>query len=124
MVRYQLYGAGRTWTEEYGSADNEDDFRALYAYSPYHHVKQGVAYPSVLLASADSDDRVEPMHARKMGAALQAASSGGGAGPSSDRKELGTQRGRSAERVWVAQYADRYAFALAEIKKQGSSMGF
>src|SRR5207237_10076406 len=57
--------------------DNEADFRWLYAYSPYHHVKTGTAYPAVLVASSDSDDRVDPLHARKMTAALQAASTGG-----------------------------------------------
>src|SRR3569623_508025 len=48
MLRYHLFGSGKTWSEEYGSADDAEDFRALYAYSPYHHVSAGVAYPSVL----------------------------------------------------------------------------
>ena len=77
MVRYHRFGSGRTWVSEYGSADKKDDFGWLYAYSPYHHVKAGTAYPSVLMASADSDDRVDPLHARKMTAALQAATTGG-----------------------------------------------
>jgi prolyl oligopeptidase len=77
MVRYHRFGSGRTWVSEYGSADNRDDFGWLYAYSPYHHVQSGTAYPAVLMASSDSDDRVDPMHARKMTALLQAASTGG-----------------------------------------------
>ena len=77
MVRYHRFGSGRTWVSEYGSADNEADFRWLYAYSPYHHVTAGTAYPAVLMASSDTDDRVDPLHARKMTAALQAASTGG-----------------------------------------------
>src|SRR5207302_8781827 len=77
MVRYHRFGSGRTWVSEYGSADNEADFRWLYAYSPYHHVTAGTPYPAVLMASSDSDDRVDPLHARKMTAALQAASTGG-----------------------------------------------
>jgi prolyl oligopeptidase len=77
MVRYHRFGSGRTWVSEYGSADNRDDFGWLYAYSPYHHVKSGTAYPAVLMASSDSDDRVDPLHARKMTALLQAASTGG-----------------------------------------------
>ena len=77
MVRYHRFGSGRTWVSEYGSADKKEDFGWLYAYSPYHHVKAGTAYPAVLMASADSDDRVDPLHARKMTAALQAASAGG-----------------------------------------------
>ena len=77
MVRYHLFGSGRTWISEYGSADDEADFRTLHAYSPYHHVTPGTRYPSVLLDSADSDDRVDPLHARKMAAELQADSTGG-----------------------------------------------
>src|ERR1043165_5750677 len=77
MVRYHLFGSGKTWIEEYGSAESAEDFRALFAYSPYHHVRPGTRYPSVLVLSADSDDRVDPMHARKFAAALQQATSGG-----------------------------------------------
>ncbi|HSQ62833.1 MAG TPA: prolyl oligopeptidase family serine peptidase, partial [Polyangiaceae bacterium] len=77
MLRYHLYGSGKTWMEEYGSADDPDDFKALYAYSPYQRVTPGTKYPAVLLLSADSDDRVDPMHARKFAAELQADSAGG-----------------------------------------------
>ena len=77
MVRYHRFGNGPAWVSEYGSADNEADFRWLYAYSPYHHVTAGTAYPAVLMSSSDSDDRVDPLHARKMTAALQAATTGG-----------------------------------------------
>jgi prolyl oligopeptidase len=77
MVRYHRFGSGPAWVSEYGSADNAADFRWLYAYSPYHHLTAGTAYPAVLMASSDSDDRVDPLHARKMTAALQAASTGG-----------------------------------------------
>lgn len=73
MLRYHLFLIARLWIPEYGSADNEDEFRWLQAYSPYHHVKDGVRYPAVLLATAESDTRVHPMHARKMTARLQAA---------------------------------------------------
>ena len=107
-------------SSEYGSSDNDDDFRALLAYSPYHHVEPGVAYPSVAPQSADSDDRVDPMHARKFAAALQADSTGG---PVLLRIEKHSGHGGAdLMRAWVEQSADRYAFALAEIKKQGSAM--
>ena len=53
MVRYHRFGSGRTWVSEYGSADNEADFRWLYAYSPYHHVTPGTAYPAVLMSSSE-----------------------------------------------------------------------
>jgi prolyl oligopeptidase len=73
MIRFPLYGGGKTWMTEYGSPDNEAQFKALYDYSPYHHVKPGTKYPSVLFCTPQNDDRVAPMHAFKMTAALQAA---------------------------------------------------
>jgi prolyl oligopeptidase len=72
MIRYPLFGSGKTWEPEYGSPENEEQFKALYAYSPYHHVQPGVKYPALLMCSADSDDRVDPMHARKFLAKMQA----------------------------------------------------
>jgi prolyl oligopeptidase len=75
MLRYHRFLIARLWIPEYGSADDPAQFRWLRAYSPYHHVRQGVAYPAVLLATAESDTRVDPMHARKMAARLQAATS-------------------------------------------------
>ncbi|MBI3624549.1 MAG: S9 family peptidase, partial [Candidatus Rokubacteria bacterium] len=75
MLRYQNYQIARLWIPEYGSAESADAFRWLYAFSPYHHVKPGTAYPAVLISTADSDSRVDPMHARKMAARLQAATS-------------------------------------------------
>jgi prolyl oligopeptidase len=74
MVRFHRFGSGQTWTREYGNPDQAADFEWLYAYSPYHHVTAGTAYPPLLMMSADSDDRVDPMHARKFVAAVQAAS--------------------------------------------------
>jgi prolyl oligopeptidase len=113
MVRYHRFGSGRTWVSEYGSADNKDDFGWLYAYSPYHHVKAGTAYPAVLMASADSDDRVDPLHARKMTAALQAASSGG---PVLLRVEANAGHG-GADLVssGVAKAVDVYAFLFDQL---------
>ena len=75
MLRYHRFLIARLWIPEYGSADDAEQFGWLRAYSPYHHVKPGVAYPAVLLATAESDTRVDPMHARKMAARLQAATS-------------------------------------------------
>jgi prolyl oligopeptidase len=74
MLRYHLYGSGKTWVPEYGSAENPEQFEALYRYSPYRvAVDAGPrAYPAVLFDSADHDDRVDPMHARKLAAVLQA----------------------------------------------------
>jgi prolyl oligopeptidase len=73
MVRYEKFGLGQTWNVEYGSADDPEQFEWLYAYSPYHHVRDGVAYPATLFTVFESDTRVDPLHARKMCAALQHA---------------------------------------------------
>jgi prolyl oligopeptidase len=73
MVRYERFGLGQTWNVEYGSADDPEQFAWLYAYSPYHRVRAGVTYPAVLFTTFDSDTRVDPLHARKMCAALQCA---------------------------------------------------
>ena len=77
MLRYHRFLIARLWIPEYGSPDEPAEFAWLRAYSPYHHVRPGTAYPAVLLATAESDTRVAPMHARKMAARLQAATSSG-----------------------------------------------
>jgi prolyl oligopeptidase len=77
MLRYHLFLIARLWIPEYGSAEDPAQFAWLRAYSPYHQVRDGAAYPAVLLATAESDTRVDPMHARKMTARLQAATSSG-----------------------------------------------
>ena len=73
MLRYQNFEFGRLWTTEYGSADNEADYKYLRAYSPYQNVKQGTKYPAIMFFSGDNDTRVDPLHARKMTAEMQAA---------------------------------------------------
>ncbi|HUR77033.1 MAG TPA: prolyl oligopeptidase family serine peptidase [Acidimicrobiales bacterium] len=75
MLRYEKFGLGITWNDEYGKADDPTEFQWLYGYSPVHHVREGVAYPSVLFTSFDNDGRTDVMHPRKMCAALQHATS-------------------------------------------------
>ncbi len=75
MLRYQKFQIARLWIPEYGDPEKENEFQWLYGYSPYHKVKDGTKYPSVLLMTAESDTRVDPMHARKMAARLQQATS-------------------------------------------------
>ena len=75
MVRYQRFGLGVTWTEEYGDADDPEQLGWLLGYSPYHRVVAGTAYPAVLFTVFEGDTRVDPLHARKLAAALQAATS-------------------------------------------------
>lgn len=71
MVRYEHFALGALWNVEYGTADDPQHLGWLLAYSPYHHVREGVAYPATLFTVFDGDTRVDPMHARKMCAALQ-----------------------------------------------------
>jgi prolyl oligopeptidase len=74
MLRYHKFRIARLWIPEYGDPDDPKAFRWLKAYSPYHNVKPGTAYPAMLITAAESDTRVDPLHARKMTALLQAAS--------------------------------------------------
>ncbi len=77
MLRYQNFQIAKLWIPEYGSADDPKQFEWLYAYSPYHHVKPGQEYPAILFMTADTDTRVDPMHAKKMAALLQAEAKNG-----------------------------------------------
>ena len=113
MVRYHRFGSGRTWTSEYGTADDEAGFRALYAYSPYHRLTRR-PYPAVLFLSADHDDRVDPLHARKMAAALQAATTS--PAPVLLRVERNAGHGGAdLIRQTVELSADTYAFLMREV---------
>lgn len=73
MLRYQKFLEGPYWVSEYGRSEDPDQFKYLYAYSPYHHVLAGTKYPATLFITGDGDTRVAPLHARKMAALLQAA---------------------------------------------------
>jgi prolyl oligopeptidase len=72
MIRYHRFMVARFWVPEYGSSEDPDQFKWIYAYSPYQHVVKGTRYPAVLFISGDSDTRVAPLHARKMAAMMQA----------------------------------------------------
>jgi prolyl oligopeptidase len=75
MIRYERFGLGVTWNEEYGTVEDPEQFGWLLAYSPYHHVHEGTAYPATLFTVFDGDTRVDPLHGRKLAAALQHATS-------------------------------------------------
>jgi prolyl oligopeptidase len=77
MLRYQNFQIAKLWVPEYGSSEDPKQFDWLYAYSPYHHVKQGAEYPAILFMTADTDTRVDPMHAKKMAALMQAEAANG-----------------------------------------------
>jgi len=77
MLRYQNFLVARYWIPEYGSAESADEFKYIYAYSPYQHIKPGTKYPAVMFVTGDSDTRVAPLHARKMAALMQASAAPG-----------------------------------------------
>jgi prolyl oligopeptidase len=114
MVRYTKFGSGSTWIPEYGDPDVAEDFAFLHAYSPYHHVKQGVKYPALLMLSADSDDRVDPMHARKFVAAIQHASSSGHPAILRIEKNAG-HGGADMRKADVEEDADTFAFLMDQL---------
>jgi len=108
MVRYERFGLGASWRGEYGSAEDPTQLSWLLGYSPYHHVRSDVDYPAVLFTSFGGDSRVDPLHARKMCAALQWASTGGR--PVLLRHEDGVGHARQATSGAVALAADMLAF--------------
>ena len=111
MVRYEKFGLGATWNVEYGSADDPEQLAWLLSYSPVHHVREGVDYPATLFTVFDGDTRVDPMHARKMAAMLQAC-----AADQDERPVLLHQEGRAGHGVGkpvgkrAAEQADVLAF--------------
>lgn len=114
MLRFQRFTAGRFWTGDYGSSDNADEFRALYAYSPYHNLKKGTVYPPTLITTADHDDRVVPGHSFKFAAAMQEDQ----AGPAPVLIRVETRAGHGAGKPITKQIeetADQYAFLLANL---------
>ncbi|MFF3837653.1 prolyl oligopeptidase family protein [Streptomyces sp. NPDC001930] len=113
MVRYELSGLGPSWTPEYGSAQDPERLPVLLGYSPYHRVAPGTAYPAVLLTAADGDTRTDPLHARKMCAALQHATSG--PGPVLLRLEHGVGHGDRAASRAAALQAECLAFLASHV---------
>jgi prolyl oligopeptidase len=114
MIRYHRLQIARLWIPEYGSPDEAKDFAWLYAYSPYHHVQKGVAYPATLVFSAESDTRVDPMHARKFAARLQAATSSKAPIFLRIEGKAGHGAGKPVAKV-IAQYADEFSFLFSEL---------
>jgi prolyl oligopeptidase len=117
MVRYHLFGSGRTWIPEYGSSEDPKIFPAILAYSPYHRVVPGTRYPALLMLGADSDDRVDPMHARKFVAAVQHAIEGvEGSRRAMFRLEKNAGHGGGdLVKQSVQTFADQFAFLASEL---------
>jgi prolyl oligopeptidase len=113
MLRYQNFPVGSFWKTEYGSAEKERQFDYLLKYSPYHNVKAGTAYPAVLFFTGESDTRVNPLHARKMAALLQSASSSGRPILLHDSLANGHSAGMGVEQQ-IEDDADQLAFLWIE----------
>jgi prolyl oligopeptidase len=114
MVRYEEFSLGRTWNDEYGTAADPEELGWLLSYSPYHHVRDGVPYPAVLFTVFDSDTRVDPLHARKMCAALQHATTGDPrTRPVLIRRETDVGHGARSVSRTVALAVDQLSFLAA-----------
>jgi prolyl oligopeptidase len=113
MVRYENFGLGSLWHGEYGTAVDPEQFGWLYAYSPYHHVTDGVEYPAVAFTVFDGDSRVDPLHARKLCAALQHATAS--SRPVVIRREQNVGHATRAVSRTVDLAADRLAFFTAQL---------
>jgi len=111
MLRFHKFTIGWAWCEEYGSSDNENEFEALYAYSPLHNLKPGTAYPATMVTTADHDDRVVPAHSFKFTAALQAAHQGDAPVMIRIETKAGHGAGKPTAKV-IEEIADRWAFLV------------
>jgi prolyl oligopeptidase len=108
MLRYHKFTVGWGWAVEYGSSDDEKNFKNLYSYSPLHNIKQGVSYPATLVTSADHDDRVVPAHSFKFIATLQEKQKG--KNPVLIRIETRSGHGSSNTTKMIDELTDRFSF--------------
>jgi prolyl oligopeptidase len=127
MLHYQDFQIAKLWIPEYGSAENPEQFKWLYAYSPYHHVKAGVSYPAILFMTADTDTRVDPMHAKKMAALMQAEAKNGASHERPILLRIETKAGHGAGKPvtkQIEEFTDVYSFLFWQLGvKETSSVG-
>jgi prolyl oligopeptidase len=118
MLHYQNFQIAKLWVPEYGSAENADQFKWLYAYSPYHHVKAGEEYPAILFMTADTDTRVDPMHAKKMAALMQAEAKNGASKTRPILLRIETKAGHGAGKPvtkQIEEFTDVYSFLFWQL---------
>ncbi len=118
MLRYQNFQIAKLWIPEYGSAEDPKQFDWLYAYSPYHHVKAGAEYPAILFMTADTDTRVDPMHAKKMAALMQAEAKNGASKERPILLRIETKAGHGAGKPVTKQIeegTDTYSFLFWQL---------
>ncbi len=111
MLRFHKFTIGWAWCSEYGSPDNEEDFKTLYSYSPLHNLKSGTKYPATLITTADHDDRVVPAHSFKFAAALQEAHEGDNPVLIHIETKAGHGAGKPTTKI-IEEIADKWAFLL------------
>jgi prolyl oligopeptidase len=118
MIHYQDFQIAKLWIPEYGTAEKADDFKWLYAYSPYHHVKPGAEYPAVLFMTADTDTRVDPMHAKKMAALMQSEARNGTSHIRPILLRIETKAGHGAGKPvakQIEEFTDVYSFLFWQL---------
>ena len=120
MLRFHKFTIGWAWCSEYGSPDNEEDFQALYAYSPLHNLKEGTAYPATMITTADHDDRVVPAHSFKFAAALQAAHQGDAPVLIRIETKAGHGAGKPTSKI-IEEAADKWAFLVENLDLKARS---
>jgi prolyl oligopeptidase len=115
MLRFHKFTIGWAWVSEYGSSDDPEQFKTLYAYSPLHNVESGVAYPPTMITTADHDDRVVPGHSFKFAATMQAAQ--GGDAPILIRvaTKAGHGAGKPTSKI-IEEQADKWAFLVRVLR--------
>jgi len=115
MLRFQTFTIGWAWVSDYGSSDNAEEFKSLYAYSPLHNIKQGTSYPPTMITTADHDDRVWPGHSFKFAAALQAAQAGDAPILIRIETKAGHGAGKPTSKI-IEEAADRWAFLVKTLE--------
>ncbi|MEM7714832.1 MAG: prolyl oligopeptidase family serine peptidase [Cyanobacteria bacterium P01_A01_bin.68] len=114
MLRFHKFTIGWAWVPEYGSSENPEEFKTLYAYSPLHNLKPGTAYPATLITTADHDDRVVPAHSFKFAAALQAAHQGEAPVLIRIETKAGHGAGKPTAKI-IEEVADKWAFLVKNL---------
>ena len=118
MLRFHKFTIGWAWVPEYGSSENPEEFKTLYAYSPLHNLKSGTAYPATLITTADHDDRVVPAHSFKFAAALQAAQHGDAPVLIRIETKAGHGAGKPTAKI-IEEAADKWAFLVKTLGMEG-----
>jgi prolyl oligopeptidase len=114
MLRFHKFTAGRFWVDDYGSAEDREQFKAIYAYSPYHNLKAGTAYPATLVTTADTDDRVIPAHSFKFAARLQECHAGDAPVLIRIETRAGHGAGKPTAKI-IEEIADQWAFLVKNL---------